>query len=144
MTACARPRELVDAFAQTLNAKDPDALGGLFTEDAEFVNIMGMRMRRRDGIVAGHARAFAGLLRGRSIRFDAVDELPVTEDVTVLHGHCIRERLPDGPVEGLSDGTSVLVFVTRRGPQGWQIAAAANVPEPAPPGAARPPEPSPS
>jgi uncharacterized protein (TIGR02246 family) len=133
MSALAHPRELVDAFARTLNAKDADELGKLFSEDAEFVNILGMRMQRREGIVDGHAWAFAGPLRGRSVRFDQVDELRVTDDVTVLHGHCIRERQPDAPVEGLPDGTSVLVFVTRRGPKGWQIVTATNVTEAAPP-----------
>jgi uncharacterized protein (TIGR02246 family) len=133
MTAFAQPRELVDAFASALNAKDAEALGRLFTEDAEFVNIMGMRMRQRTGIVDGHAWAFAGPLRGRDIRFDQVDELPVTDDVVVLHGHTIRERQPDAPVEGLPDGTSVLVFVSRRGPEGWQFVAATNVTESAPP-----------
>jgi uncharacterized protein (TIGR02246 family) len=133
-TGRAHPRELVDAFAAVLNAKDADELGRLFVEDAEFVNIMGMRMRGRSGIVEGHAWAFAGPLRGRRIRFDQVDVLTVTGDVTVLHGHCIREREPDAPAEGLPDGSSVLAFVARRGPQGWQIAAATNVTEAAPSG----------
>ena len=46
----------------------------------------------------------------------------------------IREREPDAPAEGLPDGASMLVFVTRRGPQGWQIVAATNVTEALPPG----------
>jgi len=134
MTACAHPRQLVDAIASALNAKNADELSQLFTEDAEFVNILGMRMRRRAAIVDGHARAFAGPLRGRHVRFDQVDELKVTDDVTVLLGHCVIERQPDAPVEGLPDGTSVMVLVTRRGPEGWQIVAATNVIEAAPPG----------
>jgi uncharacterized protein (TIGR02246 family) len=134
MTGFNQPREIVDAFAETLNAQNPEALGALFIEDAEFVNILGMRMRRREGIVAGHAWAFAGPLRGRHIRFDQVDELRVTNDVAVLHGHCVRERLPDAPAEGLPDGRSVLVFVTRRDPEGWRAVAATNVTEAPPPG----------
>ena len=55
MATFARPRELVVAFARALNAKDADELGELFIDDAEFVNIMGMRMRRRQGIVDGHS-----------------------------------------------------------------------------------------
>src|SRR4051812_36161265 len=89
MATFARPPDLVVAFARALNAKDADKLGELFTDDAEFVNIMGMRMRRRQGIVDGHGWAFAGPLRGRRIRFDQVDELRVTDDVTVLIGHCV-------------------------------------------------------
>ena len=134
MTAFTAPHELVDAFAAALNAADAGELGRLFSEDAEFVNILGMRMRRREGIVAGHAWALSGPLRGRHVRFDQVDELTVTDDVTVLHAHCIRERQPDAPEEGLPDGTSVLAFVTRRGPEGWEIVAATNVTEAAPPG----------
>lgn len=133
MTTFNRPQDVVDAFAEALNAKDADALGSLFTDDAEFVNILGMRMRRREGIVAGHAWAFNGPLRGRAIRFDHVDELQVTDDVAVLHGHCVRKRLPDGPIEGLPDGRSVLVFVTRRDADGWRAVAATNVTEAPPP-----------
>jgi hypothetical protein len=56
-----------------------------------------------------------------------------THDVTVLIGHCVREREPDASVAGLPDGASVLVFVTRREPQSWRIAAATNVTESTPP-----------
>jgi uncharacterized protein (TIGR02246 family) len=134
MTTATDARALVDGFAQALNDKDADALGGHFARDAEFVNILGMRMRGREGIVAGHTWAFSGPLRGRRIRFDQVDELAVTDEVTVLHGHCIREREPGAPAEGLPDGTSVLVFVARRGPAGWELVAATNVTEAGPPG----------
>ena len=128
------PRQLLDAFAQTLNVKNAQGLGDLFTEDGEYVNIFGMRMRGRRGIADGHAWAFSGPLRGRRIRFDQVDELKVTDDVTVLHGHALREREPGAPEAGLPDGATIIVFVTRRGPHGWQIVAATNVAEAPPPG----------
>lgn len=133
MSTFNQPRDLVDGFANAFNAKDVDALALLFSDDAEFVNIFGMRMRRRDGIVAGHAWAFDGPLRGRVIRFDQVDQLSVTDDVAVLHAHCLRERRPDAPAEGLPDGRSVLVFVTRRDSEGWRVVAATNVTEAATP-----------
>jgi len=133
MTAFAEPRDIVTAFAEALNAKDADRLGSLFSADAEFVNIMGMRMRQRSGIVAGHAWAFSGPLVGSRIEFDNVEELKVTDDVTVLHAHCVRDRLPQAPASTLPSGTSVLVFVTRRGPDGWQAVSATNVTESKPP-----------
>jgi uncharacterized protein (TIGR02246 family) len=133
MTAFATPGEIVDAFEAALNAKDAAAVGQVFTPDAEFVNIMGMRMRGREGIVSGHAWAFSGPLRGSTVRFDQVDELPVTQDVTVLHGHCIRERESDAPPQTLPPGTTVLVFVARRDSDGWHAVAATNVTEATPP-----------
>lgn len=135
MTAEEKPLDLVNAFAKALNAKDPEALGRLFAEDAEFVNILGMRMRGREGIVAGHAWAFNGPLRGRRIRFDQVDELAVTDDVTILHGHCLRELEPDAPANGLPAGASVLVFVARHATGTWELVAATNVTEAAAPAA---------
>lgn len=133
MAAVASPRDIVTEFAAALNAKDAERLGNLFSADAEFVNIMGMRMRERSGIVAGHAWAFSGPLLGSRVEFDAVEELVVTEDVTVLHAHCVRQRLPDASDSTLPAGTSMLVFVTRRGPEGWQAVAATNVTESKPP-----------
>ena len=94
MTTFGEAREIVDAFAAALNAKDAEALGELFSDDAEFVNILGMRMREREGIVAGHAWAFAGPLQGRVIDFDAVDELHVTDDVSFARA--LRPQAPSG------------------------------------------------
>jgi uncharacterized protein (TIGR02246 family) len=136
MSAFSRPQAIVDAFVEALNAKDADAVGAVFTEEAEFVNIMGVRMHRREGIVAGHRWAFAGPLLGTRVGVDQVDELPVTDDVIVLHARCLRERGPDAGARSLPDGASMLTFVTRRGPQGWQAVAATNVAESAPPGPA--------
>jgi hypothetical protein len=50
-----------------------------------------------------------------------------------VHAHCVRERLPDAPENTLPPGRSVLVFVTRRDPDGWRAVAATNVTETPPP-----------
>jgi uncharacterized protein (TIGR02246 family) len=135
MAGLPQPQDVLYALGDALNAKDAEALGALFAEDSEFVNIMGMRMRGREGIVKGHAWAFSGPLAGSRVEFDAVDELPVTSDVVVLHGHVLRERLPDAPPSTLPAGATVLELVTRRGPDGWQAVAAVNVTESLPPAA---------
>jgi hypothetical protein len=72
-------------------------------------------------------------LLGSFIEFDAVDELSVTDDVAVLHAHCLRRRRADAPESTLSAGASVLVFIARRGSSGWQAVAATNVTESLPP-----------
>ena len=134
MAAFTDPKDIVDAFFAALNAGDAEALGPLFTEDAVFVNIMGMRWRSRGEIVACHAWACAGPLRGTRVSVDGMEELRVTDDVTVLHGRGTRVRLPDAPEGALPSGTTMLVLVARRGPKGWQAVAATNVAEVISPG----------
>ena len=52
------PAHLIGRPAAAFNTKDADAFAAPFAEDAEYVNIFGPRMRRRDGIAAGHQIVF--------------------------------------------------------------------------------------
>ncbi len=129
MTGFSEPAGIIDAFAVALNAKDADALGDLFSENAQFVNVRGVVMHGRLGIIQGHKASFAGPLAGSTFQFDSVKEFLVTPDVAVLHAHCLRDRLPDAPPSTGPAVTTVLQLVARRGREGWQAVAAANVPE---------------
>jgi uncharacterized protein (TIGR02246 family) len=122
------PREIIDAFASALNAKNPGGIGALFSEDAVFVSVTGAVMRGRKGIIEGHAAAFAGPLADSTFRFDSITELQVTADVTVLHVHGIGERRSDEPTGGPTI-TTIFQLVVRRGSEGWLAVAASNVPE---------------
>jgi uncharacterized protein (TIGR02246 family) len=123
------PREIINAFASALNAKDPDRIGAVFTEDAVFVSVTGAVMHGRNGIIEGHAAAFAGPLADSTFRFDSVTELPVTADVTVLHVHGMREGASDAPTTTGPAITTIFQLVVRQGREGWLAVAASNVPE---------------
>jgi len=56
------------AFSGALNDGDTAALGALFTKDALFVNIAGMRMPGRDGIIDGHRSAASVTRQERHVR----------------------------------------------------------------------------
>jgi uncharacterized protein (TIGR02246 family) len=129
-----QPRDIIDALATALNAKNADRLGELFSEDAEFINIRGSVMHGRKGIIEGHALSFSGPLAGSTFQFDSIEELPVTADVRVLHVHAVRGRLPDAPSGTGPPVTAMLQLVVRRGSEGWQAVAATNVPETPSPG----------
>jgi uncharacterized protein (TIGR02246 family) len=97
MTGFSEPADIIDAFAAALKAKDAERLGDLFSEDAQFVNVRGVLMHGRHGIVQGHKVSFAGPLAGSVFQFDSVDQSLITPDVAVLQAHCLRDRLPDAP-----------------------------------------------
>src|SRR5271157_5976301 len=47
-------RKTIASVEEAWNAHDMKAMGRLFTEDAEFINVVGMHWRGRDDIVAAH------------------------------------------------------------------------------------------
>jgi uncharacterized protein (TIGR02246 family) len=97
------PRQTVmqtaQAFADAFNQKDATAVGALFREDAEFVNIFGMRFRGRAGIESAHAGLFAHALSGNRL---VVHEA----DVQVLPGGALLGHVP-WTREVLEGGASV-------------------------------------
>jgi uncharacterized protein (TIGR02246 family) len=127
MARFVQPKDIVIGFEDALNAKDAESLGELFTQDAEFVNIVGQRMHGREGIIQDHAKAFTGPLKELTFDFDAVDEVRVTAEVMVLHVHCLRARLPSARADPTTLDPTMLELVIRCGPDGWRPIAGTNV-----------------
>jgi uncharacterized protein (TIGR02246 family) len=128
-----QPVELIDRLTAAFNTKDADAFAALFVEDAEFVNILGQRMRRRDGIAAGHEMVFAKLLAGSRLSVTGIDVMALGDDVAMMHATWSRERLPDATPTTLPPGTGIFTFVARRTDDDWLLVGATNVQDAAPP-----------
>ena len=126
--AVTTPEALAAAFSGALNDGDADALGALFTKDALFVNIAGMRMAGRDGIIDGHRWALAGPLKGSTVTVEDLAVIPVRDDLAILHATSVRTPRADAPAGGLPPGRTVLVFTLVRADGGWLAAAATNTP----------------
>lgn len=127
MAAHHEARSVVDAFGDAFNAKDHEAFGALFTDDAVFVNIIGGLARGRETIAQEHRHGFATSLASAHWAWTSVDTMVLTDDVTVCHAQWNRTRLPDAPPATLPPGTGVVTFVLRKAEGNWKIAAATNV-----------------
>jgi uncharacterized protein (TIGR02246 family) len=57
-----RPADVVLAFVDAWNHRDPDALAALFDDDAEFVNVTGLWWHTRDEIRSAHAYGLTRIL----------------------------------------------------------------------------------
>lgn len=121
------PAHLIDRLAEAFNTKDADAFAALFADDAEYVNIFGQRMRRRDGIAAGHQAVFASLLAGSRFTVTGTDVMPLGQDVALMHATWRRDRLPGATPATLPAGTGIFTFVARRAGDDWLLAGATNV-----------------
>jgi uncharacterized protein (TIGR02246 family) len=124
-------RELLAAQARAWNAHDARAWGAPFTEDAEFVNIMGTLFQGRAQVEARHAELFRGIFSKshvtvttrRVVSLGATAALADTEHE--LRGY---ERLPPGIRPTDPDGTlrTRLKYVLVLTADGWRIRSAQN------------------
>lgn len=64
--------QVLQAFEHTWNEKDVDGLVALFTDDAEFTDIMGNVARGKDKIKQMHEFAFGKMMKGATLRIDSV------------------------------------------------------------------------
>jgi uncharacterized protein (TIGR02246 family) len=124
-------RDLVDAY----NDKDAEAFGSLFTDDAQFVNVLGDRRRGRVEIAESHRHAFTTVLAGTSLSAEGLDVEALGNDLEVGVLEWRRDRAADAPPVGAPAGTGVFTLVARRDGDRWRLAAASNVPVTQPPGA---------
>lgn len=63
-------RRLLDAQVAAWNEGDAEGWCKDFTEDSEFVNILGMRFRGKDANTTRHAELFAGIFKGSDLRMN--------------------------------------------------------------------------
>lgn len=121
-----RPEGLVDGFIRAWNAHDMKALGELFAEDADFVNVAGKWWKGRAEIQAIHEEAHATRFKTTIlVETSTAVRLP-RPDVAVLHfkwelsGELDREGKPAVTRHGIMQ----IVAVKQAG--GWTIVSAQN------------------
>lgn len=128
-------QELARGLVEAYNVKDADAFGSLFTDDAQFVNVLGDRRRGRAEIAESHRHAFTTVLAGTSLRPEGLDVEALGNDLEIGVLEWRRDRAADAPPVGAPAGTGIMTLVARRDGDGWRLAAASNVPVTEPPGA---------
>jgi uncharacterized protein (TIGR02246 family) len=124
-------RQIIARQAEDWNRHDAKAWVAPFSDDAEFINILGMSLEGRDDIERRHAEIFATIfarsrivVTTRKVRFlGATAALAETE-------YELRDydRLPPGIEPSDPDGTlrTHLKYVCELEPAGWRIVAAQN------------------
>lgn len=125
---------LVQSFFGALTAQDAEALGSLFTDDAEFVNIFAGRMHGRADIEAQHARHFGMGLQGVRLTGVVTHVKELGPDAAVLHAEWTREVTATSGAATMPPGKGVFTFVATRSGDRWSFAAAQNTQQSAPPG----------
>jgi uncharacterized protein (TIGR02246 family) len=119
-------RRMATRSAETWNAHDMDAMAELFMEDADFVNVGGIRLKGRARIRDEHAKLHEMQFKDSVLTLRSVDVRFLKPDVALVHIDWRMEgdRDPDGTSRAPRDGVMSWVVVRQR--DDWRISSAHN------------------
>ncbi|WP_191487796.1 SgcJ/EcaC family oxidoreductase [Pseudomonas sp. FEN] len=121
-----RPEDAPAAFQAAWNRHDMAALGGLFDQNATFVNRFGHYVRGIEEIVALHVPLHETIYRDSTLQNELIDMTHIADGVAVIH---FWSRLMAGaahPAGPHAVDTLILAVLTRQN-ELWRIRALENV-----------------
>lgn len=121
------PEDIAPAFAAAWMDRDADALAALFTEDADFVNVVGIWWEDRAAIRKAHHYGLTTFFRSSRLTVGRTKLRRIGPDAAVVHARMILsgQTAPDGSEAGRRNG--ILSFVmARQGDGGWLCVSAQN------------------
>lgn len=77
-------REIVSALVDAWNAHDAKAFAAVFSPEAEFTNVFGMKADGRDAVERFHAPIFATMFRHSRLQSNAVASRQLRPDVATV------------------------------------------------------------
>jgi uncharacterized protein (TIGR02246 family) len=115
--------EIAGGFAAAWNKHDMTALGRLFHDDTDFVNVIGTHMRGRESIERQHGVAHAGPFRNSTLKDSVEDAREIVPGVIVTHVQTQLEG--DERAPGQIRQTRMTLVIEQRAAQ-WRIIAGHN------------------
>ncbi len=120
------PEEVPRLFAEAWNAKDADALAGLFAQDADFVNVVGLWWQTKADIKRAHAYGLRSFFVNSQLLARRIKVRQIGNSAAIVHVHWKLTGQTGPAGEALDPRHSVMVFVLERSDKGWIVLAAQN------------------
>jgi len=122
----ATPDAFPQAFAAAWHSRDGAAIGTLFAEDAEFVNVVGLWWHDRARIAAAHDYALKSFFAETTLKIGTIRQRALGPDHALVQCRFTLsgQTAPDGTLSG--DRQTVMSFVLARRDAGWIAVAAQN------------------
>jgi uncharacterized protein (TIGR02246 family) len=122
-----RPEDVVVAFVEAWNQREPDALAALFDDDAEFVNVTGLWWHTREQIRKAHAYGLTRIFQHSVLTATDVRVKRLSDDIAVVHARMtLTGQSPVHAITAPRQRSNVMSFVVHRTTEGWRCASAHN------------------
>jgi uncharacterized protein (TIGR02246 family) len=120
-------RDVAARFVSAWNRHTMAELADIFTPDADFVNVIGMRMRGAGQVVQVHEALHESRMLGTTLASDDLTVRYLSPSVAVVHDTWTLTGDPGAPGWTIGDQRrGILVHVMQKTSAGWRIAASQN------------------
>ncbi|MDZ7805876.1 MAG: SgcJ/EcaC family oxidoreductase [Gracilimonas sp.] len=121
------PGEIPALFIEAWMLRDADYLASLFTEDAEFVNVVGLWWHNRDDITQAHAYGFDKIFGNSDLRLMETTVKHLSDDIAVVHARMrLKNQTPSKKDETPSIRQNIFSFVVKKLGDKWICKSAHN------------------
>lgn len=121
------PADIPKAFVAAWNRRDAAALAGLFAEDAEFVNVVGLWWHNRQAIYKAHEYGLRVIFPDSELTLRQVKVKELAEVIAVVHARMhLRGQSAAAGIDAPGDRITVFSFVVQQQNEGWHCVSAHN------------------
>lgn len=121
------PESIPQMFVDAWNHKAPERLAGIFAEDAEFVNVVGLWWHNREAIWKAHEYGLRVIFPQSTLSLRQTKVKLLTPEVALVHARMklVGQSILDSS-ERLGARINIFTFVLQKYPNGWLCVAAHN------------------
>ncbi|WP_421773392.1 YybH family protein [Gracilimonas sp.] len=122
-----KPEQIAALFTDAWMKRDADMLASLFTEDAEFVNVVGLWWHNRDDIKEAHAYGFNKIFGESDLVLRESRVKYLSDDIAVVYARMrLKNQTPNGEVNTPSLRQNIFTFVVQKMESSWKCVSAHN------------------
>lgn len=123
----AQPEDIPNLFKEAWMKRDADMLASLFTEGAEFVNVVGLWWHNREDIRQAHAYGFEKIFGDSDLAIREIKVKELSDDIAVVHARMrLKGQTKKGNVEIPSIRQNIFSFVVQKFGEEWKCVSAHN------------------
>lgn len=121
------PGDIPALFVEAWMKYDADMLASLFTEDAEFVNVVGLWWHNQKDIRQAHDYGFKKIFRNSNLSLRETSVKYLSEDIAVVHARMrLKDQAPKDKIKTPSFRQNIFSFVTQKKDGHWLCVSAHN------------------
>ena len=121
------PEAIPNRFVEGWNNRDVDEMMSAFTEDAEFVNVVGLWWHNKNQIHKAHDYGLKVIFNNSSLKILKTNVKQLTDTVAVVHAKMrLSGQSSNGTISNPRLRQNIFSFVVQKSENGWLCVSAHN------------------